>query len=133
MYTLGVRRDFITRHFLIGGDWGPENLPNSHHYILELQLQAAELDHHGYLVDIVDVSHHLDELIAYYGEKMLNDLPEFQGLNPSLEHFARILATTLNERLASQNINGLKVILWENADAWAAYSVDRSLGKPSGV
>ncbi len=133
MYTLGVRRDFITRHFLIGGDWGPENFPNSHHYVLELQLQAAELDEHGYLVDIVDVSHHLDELIAYYGEKMLNDLPEFEGLNPSLEHFARILATALNARIAAQNINGLKVILWENADAWAAYSVDRSQAKQSGI
>ena len=77
-----VRRDFIARHFLIGGDWGPENFPNSHHYVLELQLQAAELDGHGYLVDIVEVSNHLDELIAYYGEKMLNDLPEFEGLNP---------------------------------------------------
>ena len=52
MYTLGVRRDFIARHFLIGGDWGPENFPNSHHYILELQLEGRELDQHGYLVDI---------------------------------------------------------------------------------
>ena len=40
MYTLAVRRDFIARHFLIGGDWGPENFPNSHHYILELQLKG---------------------------------------------------------------------------------------------
>ena len=40
MYTLGVRRDFIARHFLIGGDWGPENFSNSHHYVLELQLKT---------------------------------------------------------------------------------------------
>ena len=73
MYTLAVRRDFIARHFLIGGDWGPENFPNSHHYILELQLDGLELDQHGYLVDIVDVERHLDELIVYYREKMLND------------------------------------------------------------
>ena len=51
MYTLGVRRDFIARHFLIGGDWGPENYPNSHHYVLELQLKGKELNQHGYLVD----------------------------------------------------------------------------------
>src|SRR6185503_12769297 len=59
MYKLGVKRDFIARHFLIGGDWGAENLPNSHHYILELQLAGKELDQHGYLVDIVDVEKHL--------------------------------------------------------------------------
>ena len=53
MYTLGIKRNFIARHFLIGGDWGAENLPNSHHYVLELQLAGKELDQHGYLVDIV--------------------------------------------------------------------------------
>jgi 6-pyruvoyltetrahydropterin/6-carboxytetrahydropterin synthase len=130
MYTLAVRRNFIARHFLIGGDWGPENFPNSHHYVLELQLQASELDQHGYLVDIVDVSRHLDELIGYYSEKMLNDLPEFKGLNPSLEHFARILAVALDARIRDPNICEVKVILWENESAWAAYEIQRPAGKP---
>jgi 6-pyruvoyltetrahydropterin/6-carboxytetrahydropterin synthase len=123
MYTLAVRRDFIARHFLIGGDWGPENFPNSHHYVLELQLEGKELDQHGYLCDIVDVEKHLDEIIAYYKEQMLNDKPEFKGLNPSLEHFARILCTSLDERIKAKNITGLRVVLWENENAWASYSV----------
>ena len=131
MYTLAVRRDFIARHFLIGGDWGSENLPNSHHYVLELQLHANELDQHGYLVDIVDVSHHLDELIGYFSEKMLNNLSEFEGLNPSLEHFARILAVSLDGRIQAANLCGLKVILWENDDAWASYALERSATKPA--
>ena len=125
MYTLGVRRDFIARHFLIGGDWGPENDPNSHHYILELQLEGKELDHHGYLADIVEVENHLDEVIGIYREQMLNDCPEFAGLNPSIEHFARILTTSLSERIKSANISALKVVLWENESAWAAFRVER--------
>ena len=125
MYTLAVRRNFIARHFLIGGDWGPENFPNSHHYILELQLEGSELDQHGYLVDIVDVEKHLDDVVCYFKEQMLNEKPEFMGLNPSIEHFSRILATTLNERIKANNISALKVVLWENENAWAAYSVDR--------
>jgi 6-pyruvoyltetrahydropterin/6-carboxytetrahydropterin synthase len=125
MYTLGVKRDFITRHFLIGGDWGPENFPNSHHYILELQLEGKELNRYGYLVDIVEVDRHLDEIVSYYREQMLNEKPEFAGLNPSVEHFARILATSLNERIQAANITALKVILWENESAWAAYEVQR--------
>ena len=126
MYTLGVRRNFIARHFLIGGDWGPENYPNSHHYVLELQLEGSQLDQHGYLVDIVDVEKHLDEIVNYYKEKMLNECPEFAGLNPSIEHFARILATTLSDRIKAANISGLKVALWEHESAWAAYRVERS-------
>ena len=125
MYTLAVRRDFIARHFLIGGDWGPENNPNSHHYILELRLKGSELDQHGYLCDIVDVEKHLDEIVQYYKEQMLNEKPEFGGLNPSIEHFARILAITLNERIQAPNVTALKVILWENDIAWAAYSIKR--------
>lgn len=125
MYTLGVRREFIARHFLIGGDWGPENFPNSHHYTLELQLAGAELDQHGYLVDIVDVEKHLDDVVNYYKEQMLNEKPEFSGLNPSIEHFSRILASTLNNRIKAKNITTLKVVLWEHEHAWAAYSVDR--------
>jgi len=125
MYILGVKREFIARHFLIGGDWGPENFPNSHHYVLELQLEGKDLDQHGYLVDIVDVDRHLDEIVSYYKEQMLNDKPEFAGLNPSIEHFAQILAASLNERIQAANITALKVILWENESAWAAYEVQR--------
>jgi 6-pyruvoyltetrahydropterin/6-carboxytetrahydropterin synthase len=125
MYTLAVRRDFVAQHALIGGDWGAENKPHSHHYVLELQLEGAELDQHGYLVDIVDVEHHLDELVARYRDHFLNDFPEFAGLNPSLEHFARILATTLADGIQAANIKTVRVVLWENEIAWASFGIQR--------
>ena len=125
MYTLAVRREFIARHFLIGGDWGPENFPNSHHYVLELQLSGSKLDKHGYLVDIVDVEKQLDETVQYFKEKMLNELPEFTGLNPSIEHFARILADRLSRALWASNVNELKIVIWENEIAWVSFTVKR--------
>lgn len=125
MYTLAVRRDFIARHALIGGDWGAENQPHSHHYVLELQLEGAALDRHGYLVDILDVEAALNDLLARYRDHLLNDLPEFAGLNPSLEHFCRILAEALSGRIAAENIIALKALLWENESAWASYRVER--------
>ena len=125
MYTLAVRRDFIARHFLIGGDWGLENSPNSHHYVLELQLEGNQLDEHGYLVDIMDVEKNLDAVIGYYKEQMLNDKLEFKDLNPSLENFVRILATSLSDCIQAKNITTLRVKLWENENAWAAFIVKR--------
>jgi len=125
MYTLAVKRDFIARHYLIGGDWGPENFPNSHHYVLELQLSGPALDQHGYLVDIVDVENHINATVAYYKEQMLNDLPEFNGLNPSIEHFARIVAEQLDAKLRAENISLLTVRLWENEIAWVSYTIKR--------
>ena len=91
MYSLAVRRDFIARHYLIGGDWGPENDPNSHHYLLELQLKGRELDRHGYLCDIVDVESHLDKIIAYYQEQGLRE--DHPGL--SAGHLKRGIENTL--------------------------------------
>lgn len=132
MYTLAVRRDFIARHALIGGDWGAENQPHSHHYVLELQLEGAALDRHGYLVDILDVEAALNDLLARYRDSLLNDQPEFAGLNPSLEHFCRILAEALGGRIAAENITALKVVLWENEIAWASCRVERQGAEDGG-
>ncbi len=98
-YTLCVRREFIAQHHLIGGDWGAETLPHSHPYRLELELAGPDLDPHGYLVDIVEVERVLDAEVARYRDRSLNDLPSFAGLNPSLEHFARILCTSISGQL----------------------------------
>ncbi len=125
MYAVAVKRDFIAQHFLIGGDWGPENDLHSHHYLIELELEGATLDKHGYLVDIVDIESNLEALVAEYRDKTLNELPAFDGLNPSIEHFSRILCETLSERIAAPNISAFSVKLWENKIAWAAYRLTR--------
>ena len=122
MYTLAVRRPFIARHALIGGDWGRENLPNSHRYLLELQLQGSNLDRHGFLVDIVEVERHLDAVVDRYRDQLLNELSEFRDLNPSLEHFVRIIAEFLGERLQTLGLSQVRVVLWEDESAWAAYA-----------
>jgi 6-pyruvoyltetrahydropterin/6-carboxytetrahydropterin synthase len=121
VYAVTVRTDFIAQHFLIGGDWGAENQRNSHHYVLELQLEGPRLDQHGYLVDIVQVEAALREIRASYADHLLNDLPEFAGLNPSLEHFARILCERLARQLAAPNLAAVSVRLWENEAASASY------------
>jgi 6-pyruvoyltetrahydropterin/6-carboxytetrahydropterin synthase len=125
MYTLAVQREFDAQHALIGGDWGAENLPHTHHYLLELQLSGESLNEHGYLVDIVEVELLLESLVDHHRGKMLNDLPEFVGLNPSLEHFSRILCHSLNKKITASNLTGIKVTLWENEIAWASYEQGR--------
>ena len=124
MYSVAVRRDFVAQHYLIGGDWGAENEWHSHHYAVELQLEGGSLDRHGYLVDIVDVEANLEALVARYRDKTLNELPEFAGLNPSIEHFVRILCQKLAERIQAPNLSRLTVKIWENEIAWAGYGLE---------
>ena len=119
-YSLAVKRDFVARHYLFGGDWGAENELHSHHYQVEVQLEGKNLDKHGYLVDIVAVEAHLQELVAYYRDQSLNDLPEFAGLNPSIEHFARLLCQEILSRV-KEPLSAVMVKIWENDIAWAAY------------
>lgn len=125
MYTVAVKRDFIAQHRLIGGDWGAENELHSHHYQIELQLQGGSLDQHGYLVDIVDIEGVLNALVEHYRDCTLNEQVEFAGLNPSIEHFSRILCQALSAQISAPNISALQVRLWENDIAWAAYRMER--------
>jgi len=125
MYTVAVKRDFIARHFLIGGDWGAENDLHAHHYQVELQLQGDRLDEHGFLVDIVDIENALQALVAHYRDSVLNEVNEFKGLNPSIEHFSRILCQALSAHIKAENIRQITVKLWENEIAWASFQVDR--------
>ena len=124
MYTVAVKKDLIAQHYLIGGDWGAENDPHSHHYVIEVRLEAAELDQHGYLVDIVKIETELDSIIDYFGDSMLNDLFEFEGLNPSIEHFSRIVCEKLLVSISPPGSGRFTVKIWENESCWAAYGED---------
>jgi 6-pyruvoyltetrahydropterin/6-carboxytetrahydropterin synthase len=121
MYTLAVQRNFVAQHFLVGGDWGNENSWHSHHYQLEVQLEGEQLDRHGYMVDIVDVERNLDAIVGEYRDKTLNELPAFAGLNPSIEHFTRIICHELARRIRADNLAAITVKIWENDIAWASY------------
>jgi 6-pyruvoyltetrahydropterin/6-carboxytetrahydropterin synthase len=125
MYRVAVRKDFIAQHYLIGGDWGAENQPHSHHYVLELELVGDSLDQHNYLVDIVNIETKMNDQIASYRDHLLNDLPEFRDKNPSLEFFARLLCEALARTILPPHIRMINVRLWENDFAWAGFGVER--------
>lgn len=120
MYQLSITREFIARHRLVGGDWGAENATHSHRYRADIVVEGQELDEHGFLVDIVALGNAADDIVAQLGERVLNDLPAFDGLNPSLEHFARIFHATLAPEVDERRL-ALTVRLWENDRDWAAY------------
>jgi 6-pyruvoyltetrahydropterin/6-carboxytetrahydropterin synthase len=126
-YNVGVLRDFIASHFLIGGDWGRENQPHAHQYRLEVVLTGDALDRHGYLLDIAVVKEHLDRVVSRFENRMLNDLPELEGRNPGLEPFARALGEALARGLVPAlplgTLTGLTVKLWENEAAYATYTI----------
>ena len=97
MFRLCLQREFTARHFLTGGDWGAENASHAHRYRIEWELKAQELDAHGYLVDLVEVERSLGDALGRYRGALLNELPEFAGVNPSLERFVKLLWDRLSQ------------------------------------
>jgi 6-pyruvoyltetrahydropterin/6-carboxytetrahydropterin synthase len=124
-FEVGVLADFVAQHYLVGSDFGPEGSLHSHHYRVELVVSGAELDRHGFLVDIVRLRAELDELLGRFRDRTLNELPEFSGLNPGVEVVARAMAMSLDRALASERMSSLTLKLWENDTAWASYRVVR--------
>lgn len=124
MYTVAVQHELIAQHFLIGGDFGPENHSHSHHYRVEVRLAGRSLDSHGFLVDLDEVAALLAGLLETYRDKTLNDLPDFQGLNPSLEHLCRILCHRLAGGLHHRNLATVTVAIRESDVAWAACTAE---------
>ncbi|MGA2479217.1 MAG: 6-carboxytetrahydropterin synthase [Spirochaetia bacterium] len=123
MYRLCLQRDFTARHRLVGGDWGAESSPHPHSYRVEWELSAEELDRHGYLVDLVEVERSLGGVVERYRGAMLNELPEFDKANPSLERFVKVLWDRLSAALPPQVHSSVR--LWESDSAWAGYEQPR--------
>lgn len=121
MYELMVTRDFVAQHFLTVPNCGPENEWHSHHFRVEVRLRAPALNEHGYLVDIDDVKTALDTQVARFRDTTLNDHDAFAGLNPSVEHFARIFLEGVTDAMKTEHLDAVTVKIWEDDEAWASY------------
>lgn len=121
MYALSVARDFEAQHYLTVPEPGPEGEPHSHPYRVEVRFVGTDLNEFGYLVDIDDVDQVLDGLVGRYEDTLLNDLPEFDGRNPSVERFARVFCDGVVEQVSTETPSEVSVRIWEGDDAWASY------------
>lgn len=119
IYSVAVKRHFIARHYLIGGDWGSENIEHSHHYGVEVILEGTQLNEHGFLVDIKEIEARIDEIVAKVRDTTLNDLPEFSCVNPSIECLAGVMCGLLSEKI-NRGISALGIRIFEDDTAWAA-------------
>ena len=66
----------------------------------------------------------LIESLSNQGFKVytLNDFPEFEGLNPSLENFCRIIGDMFCNKLSVSDVYSVEVKLWEDSSAWASHT-----------
>jgi 6-pyruvoyltetrahydropterin/6-carboxytetrahydropterin synthase len=121
MYATTVLTDFVAQHYLTVPDPGPEGVPHSHHFEVELTFRGPALNEYDYLVDIDDAEAALADLADRYRDALLNDLPEFEGDNPSVERFARVIFDRVTDAVTDETVAELAVTVWEDETAAATY------------
>ena len=123
MYSTTVLTDFVAQHYLTVPNPGPEGDPHSHHFEIELTFRGPELNQYDYLVDIDDADAALAELADRYRDELLNDFPEFDGYNPSVERFAKVVFERVTDAVTDDTVTELAVTVWEDDTAAASYDV----------
>jgi 6-pyruvoyltetrahydropterin/6-carboxytetrahydropterin synthase len=121
MYSTTVLTDFVAQHYLTVPNPGPEGVPHSHHFEIEVTFRGPELNEYDYLVDIDDAERALSEVADRYRDELLNDRPAFEGYNPSVERFARVVFERVADAVADDTVTELAVTVWEDDTAAATY------------
>ena len=60
-------------------------------------------------------------MVETYADTTLNDQPAFEGLNPSVEHFSRIVCEHVVDHAVPTNPDRIRVRIWEDDEAFASY------------
>ena len=98
---------------------------HAHHYGVELRIVADALDENGYVVDLCELEPTLEDCADRYRDRLLDELPQFEGTNPSMENLARRFLENLTGKLNWGNWQAIEMRIRENEAAWAAFRETR--------
>jgi 6-pyruvoyl-tetrahydropterin synthase len=128
MFSLTVCDHIMIAHSFRGEQFGPAQRLHGATFAVEAEFRAASLDPHQLLVDIGLAKTVLRAVLEAVDYRNLDDLPEFAGINTTTEQMAwhihaKLAAACRDGTLGDggRAVSGLKVLLRESPNAWAAY------------
>jgi len=120
MYELMITDHFSSAHYLREYEGACENL-HGHTWKVEVCISSAAVNRIGLVVDFKDLKAQLKKITERWDHVCLNDLPEFQEINPSTESMAQCLyrefAKVLPEQLSMRHVR-----VWESDSASVKYT-----------
>jgi len=123
MYEVRVKRHFDAAHALRGYKGKCENT-HGHRYEVVVCLEADELDETGLAYDFTQLKRLLDSVMNRFDHTYLNEIPPFDGENPSSENIARFIYREMEGGIEGARLRSVEV--WESPDAWVTYSPSMS-------
>jgi 6-pyruvoyltetrahydropterin/6-carboxytetrahydropterin synthase len=120
MYEIHIKTHFSAAHTLAGYPGNCARL-HGHNWNVELFIRCRELDNIGIGIDFKIVKEKVTRIIDKLDHRNLNDLSDFQGVNPTSEVVARYLYYALQRDLNDGRVWIAKVKVSETDDAGAFY------------
>ncbi len=118
IYRVGVRGGFSAAHHHGGAAESCRRL-HGHNYRVEAAVAAATLEN-GMVIDFGLVRQRLEAALAGWDHRILNEVEDFAGAEPTTEEISRLLFNRLAEGI-SPPASLVKVTVWETGDCWASY------------
>ncbi|MDY6907000.1 MAG: 6-carboxytetrahydropterin synthase QueD [Chloroflexota bacterium] len=118
MYEVSVREHFDAAHYLREYRGKCERL-HGHRYEVVVTVQVPELDSSGLAFDFAELKRHVREVLGQFDHSCLNEVPPFDGINPTAENIAVTVCRGLSDRISAATISQVQV--WESPDTWVTY------------
>jgi|UniRef100_A0A7C5ELR1 6-pyruvoyltetrahydropterin/6-carboxytetrahydropterin synthase len=120
MYELKIITQFSAAHRL-ENFYGKCEALHGHNWKVEVHLLGDRLDEAGLVRDFGVVKAKTREVLKELDHRYLNELPAFQGRNPSSENLARYLFERLGPVLNEEGLRVSRVSVWESDTSCASY------------
>jgi 6-pyruvoyl-tetrahydropterin synthase len=128
MFSLTVSDHVMVAHSFRGADFGPAQRLHGATFVVEAEFRAPRLGPLDFIVDIGLAREELRRVLGTLDYRNLDDEAGFAGRNTTTEflaaHIHGLLRSALREgRLGpgGASVSGLKVMLRESPNAWAAF------------
>lgn len=128
MFSLTVRRHFMVAHSLPREAFGPAQGLHGATFVAEVTFRRPTLNDDAIVLDIGAAGSILEEVLADLNYKNLDEHPAFKGKLSTTEalakHIADAMAAQIQDTADGPALTGIDVVLRENPDAWAGYSLE---------
>jgi 6-pyruvoyltetrahydropterin/6-carboxytetrahydropterin synthase len=108
MFTISVETNFWASHQLVLHDGSKEPL-HYHNWIVTAEVGSEKLNDMAVVMDFHELKKLVDNIVAGFDNKPINEIPCFQQNNPSAENVARYiydkLKTELPESVKIRSVN----------------------------
>lgn len=121
-YELLIQEWFSAAHNLREYEGKCEKL-HGHNWRVDVRLEGDRLDNQGMVLDFKEGKRILVEALEPFDHAYLNEVPPFDGLNPSSENLSRVIAEAVAKRLP-EGVRVAGVTTWESDCCAASYTPD---------